>query len=92
MPFLKYRLKYKSSSGGHNGIKSIISNLGTDEIPRLKIGIDNSKNIDTKDYVLGNISKKDMEEFNKLCKTYKDIVMLFISKDIDTCMMAYNTK
>lgn len=92
LPFLKYRLKYKSSSGGHNGIKSIISNLGTDEIPRLKIGIDNSKNIDTKDYVLGNISKKDMEEFNKLCKTYKDIVMLFISKDIDTCMMAYNTK
>ena len=48
--------------------------------------------IDTKDYVLGNISKKDMEEFNKLCKTYSDIVSLFISKDIETCMMAYNTK
>ena len=92
LPFLKFRLKYKSSSGGHNGIKSMISCLGTDEIPRLKIGIDNSKNIDTKDYVLGNISKKDMEEFNKLCKTYSDIVSLFISKDIETCMMAYNTK
>ena len=92
LPFLKYRLKYKSSSGGHNGIKSIISNLGTDEIPRLKIGIGNSKNIDTKDYVLGSISKKDMEEFNKLCKTYSDIVSLFIGKDIETCMMAYNTK
>ena len=92
LPFLKFRLKYKSSSGGHNGIKSMISCLGTDEIPRLKIGIDNSKNIDTKDYVLGNISKKDMEEFNKFCKTYSDIVSLFISKDIETCMMAYNTK
>lgn len=92
LPFLKFRLKYKSSSGGHNGIKSIISNLGTDEIPRLKIGIGNSKNIDTKDYVLGSISKKDMEEFNKLCKTYSDIVSLFIGKDIETCMMAYNTK
>ena len=92
LPFLKYRLKYKSSSGGHNGIKSIISNLGTDEIPRLKIGIDNSKNIDTKDYVLGNISKKDMEQFNVLCKTYKDIVNMFIKKDIQTCMATYNTK
>ena len=92
MPVGQLRIRKKGSAGGHNGIKSIISNLGTDEIPRLKIGIDNSKNIDTKDYVLGNISKKDMEEFNKLCKTYKDIVMLFISKDIDTCMMAYNTK
>ena len=92
MPFLKYRLKYKSSSGGHNGIKSIISNLGTDEIPRLKIGIANDKSIDTKDYVLGNISKKDLEEFNKLCKTYSDIVSMFISKDIEACMMSYNTK
>ena len=92
LPFLKYRLKYKSSSGGHNGIKSIISNLGTDEIPRLKIGIENNKNIDTKDYVLGNISKKDMEQFNVLCKTYKDIVNLFISKDIESCMATYNTK
>jgi PTH1 family peptidyl-tRNA hydrolase len=89
---LKYRLKYKSSSGGHNGIKSIISNLGTDEIPRLKIGIANDKSIDTKDYVLGNISKKDLEEFNKLCKTYKDIVSMFIRKDIEACMMTYNTK
>ena len=92
LPFLKYRLKYKSSSGGHNGIKSIISNLGTDEIPRLKIGIANDKSIDTKDYVLGNISKKDLEEFNKLCKTYSDIVSMFISKDIEACMMYYNTK
>ena len=92
LPFLKYRLKYKSSSGGHNGIKSIISNLSTDEIPRLKIGIANDKSIDTKDYVLGNISKKDLEEFNNLCKTYKDIVSMFISKDIESCMMSYNTK
>ena len=92
LPFLKYRLKYKSSSGGHNGIKSIISNLGTDEVPRLKIGIANDKSIDTKDYVLGNISKKDLEEFNKLCETYGDIVSMFISKNIETCMMYYNTK
>ena len=88
----KCRIKINSSAGGHNGIKSIISNLGTDEIPRLKIGIENNKNIDTKDYVLGNISKKDMEQFNVLCKTYKDIVNMFIKKDIQTCMATYNTK
>ena len=39
LPVGTLRLKYKSSSGGHNGIKSIIKELGTDEIPRLKIGI-----------------------------------------------------
>ena len=50
LPFLKYRLKYKSSSGGHNGMKSIINCLGSEEIPRLKIGISHDKSIDTKDY------------------------------------------
>ena len=84
--------KQKGSSGGHNGLKNIELHLGTQEYKRIKIGISNNKNIDTKDYVLGNISKKDMEQFNVLCKTYKDIVNMFIKKDIQTCMATYNTK
>jgi PTH1 family peptidyl-tRNA hydrolase len=90
LPLFSYKLKYKSSSGGHNGIKSIISNLGTDCIPRLKIGISNNKDIDTKDYVLGKFSKKDIEEFNKLCDTTKDIIDTFIKYDINECMSRYN--
>ena len=42
LPTGTIRLKYKSSSGGHNGIKSIINLLGTDELPRLKVGISNN--------------------------------------------------
>ena len=90
LPLFSYKLKYKSSSGGHNGIKSIISNLGTDCIPRLKIGISNNKDIDTKDYVLGKFSKKDIEEFNKLCDTTKEIIDTFIKYDINECMSRYN--
>ena len=90
LPLFEYRLKYKSSSGGHNGIKSIISNLGTDSIPRLKIGISNDKTMLTKDYVLGKFDKKDMEEFNKLFAVIKDIIDTFINYDINECMRRYN--
>ena len=57
LPFLKYKLKYKSSCGGHNGMRSIINSLGTDSIARLKIGIAHDRSVDTKDYVLGNFNK-----------------------------------
>ena len=59
----KLRLRPKGSAGGHNGMKSIISSLGTDMVPRLKIGIAHDRTIDTKDYVLGRISKANLEQF-----------------------------
>ena len=49
----KIRLKLKGSSGGHNGLKNIENHLKTQEFKRMKIGINNNKSIDTKDYVLG---------------------------------------
>ncbi len=92
LPFLKYKLKYKSSCGGHNGMRSIINSLGTDSIARLKIGIAHDRSVDTKDYVLGNINKKDLDLLNDSCNTFDKIIDLFISKGIDVCMMRYNTK
>ena len=92
LPFLKYKLKYKSSCGGHNGMRSIINSLGTDSIARLKIGIAHDRSVDTKDYVLGNINKKDLDLLNDSCNTFDKIIDLFISKGIDACMMRYNTK
>ena len=57
----KIKLKEKSSSGGHNGIKDIELKLGTNDIKRLKIGISNNKMMDTKDYVLGKFTKEEMD-------------------------------
>ena len=55
-----YRLRYKGSSGGHNGLKNIELNLGNNEYKRIKIGISNNKNIDTKDYVLGKFTQDEL--------------------------------
>ena len=48
-----YKLKMHSSSGGHNGIKSIIASLGNQDFPRLKVGIGSVKKDEVIDYVLG---------------------------------------
>lgn len=92
LPVGTIRLKYKSSSGGHNGIKSIINELGTDEIPRLKIGISNDKQMLTKDYVLHKLSKEELNEIENKLPIVKEIIENFIKYDIIECMSRYNNK
>ena len=92
LPVGNIKLKYKSSSGGHNGIKSIIQELGTDEIPRLKIGISNNKQMDTKDYVLNKFNKEELSLLDKKMPLIKEIVETFIKYDIIECMSRYNSK
>ena len=87
-----YRLKINSSDGGHNGIKSIISILGSNSFSRLKIGISNNKGIDTKDYVLGKFREEDLEILESLYPTFDDIITSFIENGIEKTMNKYNRK
>ena len=90
LPVGKYRIKINSSAGGHNGIKDIISCLNTNEFVRLKIGISQNRNIDTKDYVLGKFSKNDIELIDKNNNAYKDIIENFNYNNIELLMNKYN--
>lgn len=83
LPLGKYRFKYESSDGGHNGIKSIIKHLNTNKIPRLKIGLAKNENIDTISYVLGKLSKQEQEVINNDMNNYFDIINTFIKDGID---------
>ena len=66
-----FKLRANGSCGGHNGLRDIETKLSSSEYKRLKIGISNNKNLDTKDYVLGKFSKEEneiyVELFNNLC-------------------------
>ncbi len=86
-----YKLKVNSSSAGHNGIKSIINNLGTQNFSRLKVGIGNNKD-DVYNYVLGKFSKKEMQILNNEFLILHDIIDSFISSGIDKTMNIYNSK
>ena len=86
----KYRIKFNSSHGGHNGIKSVIENLNTQEFAQLKIGISNNKDIPTSDYVLAKFGKKELSTLNELMPIFNNIIQDFIKYDITKLMNTYN--
>lgn len=83
------KFKFNSSSGGHNGIKSIINQLGSQEFFRMKIGINNNNNnTNTINFVLGKFSKDDLSliDLNKCNNAIND----FILNDYNYVMNKYN--
>lgn len=78
LDFLKVRYKQRGSSGGQNGMKSIIQNLGTNEIQRIKIGIANNKMTcfnDTADFVLSNFSKSEILDLENII--FPEVISVF---------------
>ena len=85
-----YRLRYKGSSGGHNGLKNIELHLSTMEYKRIKVGISNNKNMDTKDYVLGKFSKEELELINPIIDKIPNIIEDYLNLSFDNVMSKYN--
>ena len=88
----KVKFVYNSSSGGHNGIKNIEEQISTREYVRLKIGISNNKDIDTKDYVLSKFSKSDLEVLDNTYSKLINLVEDFVKLDKNGLMAKYNNK
>ena len=88
----KYKIKKDSSSGGHNGIKSIIDHMKSDNFCRLKIGISNDKKVETKSYVLAKFSKIEKELINQNTQIYNNIINSFISNGFDYTINNYSKK
>ena len=87
----KFRLRRNGSSGGHNGLKSIISQLGTDNFKRLRIGISNDKD-DVINYVLSKFSKKELNEIDTMFDTLVDVLDDYFVMDFTFLMSKYNRK
>lgn len=88
----KIKFVYNSSSGGHNGIKNIEEQISTKEYVRLKIGISNNKDIDTKDYVLARFSKNDLEILDNTYSKLINVIEDFVKLDKSALMSKYNNK
>ncbi len=87
------RIRKKGSAGGHNGIKSIINHLGTDEFPRIKVGVgDKPKDWDLADYVLSRFSKEENEVIREALKNTSDACRMITGGDIDNAMNIFNRK
>ena len=87
------RIRAKGSAGGHNGIKNIIANLGTDVFPRIKIGVgEKPKKYDLADYVLGHFSKEDRELMEEGYDRADHAVGMILNGEIEAAMNQYNRK
>ena len=86
----RIRLRKNGQSGGHNGLKNIALNLGTNDFKRLRVGISKNKQIDTKDYVLGKFSSEEKEILDKVIEETDNILTDYIKLDFDKLMSRYN--
>ena len=87
-----FKLKSNGSSGGHNGLKNIEECLGTQEFKRLKIGISKNNDIDTKDYVLGKLSKEEKNTINEVYDQLVDVLDNYFTCGFSILMNKYNKK
>ena len=85
----KIRLRPNGSSGGHKGIQSIIDNLGTDNIKRIRVGI-GKPTYDTIDYVLSKPSKEEKEEIEEAIKEAAEALKIALKENFDIAMSRFN--
>ncbi len=87
----KLRLRKKGSAGGHNGIKSIIANIGTDTFDRVRVGVGHKpEGWDLADYVLGRPAKEELESVRASVDRAADACEKIITDDINAAMNLYN--
>ncbi|MEO8494280.1 MAG: aminoacyl-tRNA hydrolase [Planctomycetota bacterium] len=91
LPLGKLRIRAKGSSGGQNGLRDIIERLGSDEFPRLRIGIESPPpGWDAADYVLSKFAKDDRAEIDVAVSRAADAVERWVREGIESCMNQYN--
>ena len=88
----RIKIKPEGSSGGHNGLQSIIDRLKTQSFARLRIGIGRPKNIDPVEYVLSNFSKKDSQVMKGAIEKAVEVSQLWAAEGTEKCMNLFNRK
>lgn len=87
----RLRIRRKGSAGGHNGIKNIIAQLGTQDFARVKIGVgEKPVYMDLVDYVLGHFSKEERVIIDDSVKNVSKAVELILQEDFNKAMNLFN--
>lgn len=88
----KLRIRRSGSAGGHNGLKDIIKHLGSDQFPRLKVGVGGKPHpdYDMADWVLGKLTGPDKKAFDEAVARAADGVETLLCQGIDAAMSRFN--
>jgi peptidyl-tRNA hydrolase, PTH1 family len=94
LPVGKLRLRLSGSAGGHNGMRSLIAHLGTQDFPRLRVGIGKAKDIDaskdTISHVLGRFAPPEQRLLPEVLDMAADAVELALRQGVEKSMSLYN--
>lgn len=90
LPLGQIRIRKNGSAGGHNGIKSIIAHLNTQEFSRVRIGIKKEKEMDTINYVLSKFSKKELDVLKPTLELMPRMIDDFLTNGTNYIMNHYN--
>ncbi len=92
LPLGRLRLRTQGSSGGHNGLDSIFEHLGTESVPRLRIGIGGAPSAGAVDYVLGRFFEEEKPILDEAIKRAAEAVKYAIDNDVFAAMNLFNKK
>ena len=93
LPPGQIRVRKKGSAGGHNGLKNIIRNLGSEEFQRIRIGVgEKPKGYDLADYVLGHFSKEERPLMEEGVEKAVKAAEIMLTGDVDQAMNEFNRK
>jgi PTH1 family peptidyl-tRNA hydrolase len=91
LPLGTIRLRRSGSAGGHNGLKSIIARLGSDDFPRLRLGIGSDHPIeDAAGYVLAEFPRREREALSEMIARAADAVEALLTNGIEEAMSKHN--
>ena len=92
LPLGKLRLRKGGSAGGHNGLKSIIQHLGTDQFPRLRVGVGEKPHpdYDMADWVLARLQGADWKTMEEAARRAAQAVECVLSQGMDAAMNRFN--
>ncbi|MEA3506318.1 MAG: aminoacyl-tRNA hydrolase [Elusimicrobiota bacterium] len=90
LPLGKLRIKPAGSAGGHNGLQSVIERLGTNKIPRLRLGIGGPAVKDRVKYVLEKFSKAELDLMTDMIIDAKRVIYYYIKHGMEEAMNKYN--
>jgi PTH1 family peptidyl-tRNA hydrolase len=90
LPVGKLRLRPGGSDGGQKGLRDIAAHLGTDQFPRLRVGIGVNEGVDAADYVLSRFKSSERSTIDDALIQASQAVAVWVTQGIDTAMNRFN--
>lgn len=93
LPWGTLRVRPGGSAGGHNGVKSLIKDLGTQEFPRVRIGINPDHPVhDAAQYVLAPLKRAQLQDLEEMLRQAAEAVESIIAEGVEMSMTKYNRR